>query len=217
MSFWDHREKLCHNWRDLNLSFEEREISSINSCNIDGPWGEIRIWEVSFRREKALGSFWALILESLSRVTETCRNGVETTEGHRHNAVILKVKLLPSEKKFKNQNHSIIYLIPSSGHDTSLKWGGGRFMKHSDQNKLLNWNCLSWDRTVCPFSHHLLTFCSPISDQYIAWHILDNQPTVGGKMNVSWHSYPSWIPHFLPNIPPTPLIFSIYVFISIEV
>lgn len=125
MSFWDHREKLCHNGRDLNLSFEEREINSVNSCNIDGPWGEIRIWEVRFRREKALGSFWALILESLSKVTETCRNGVETTEDHRHNAVILKVKLLPSEKKFKSQNHGIIYLIPSSGHDTSLKWEEG--------------------------------------------------------------------------------------------
>lgn len=68
--------------------------------------------------------FW-----SLSRVTETCRNGVETTEGHGHNAVRLKVKLLPSEtmkpeKKFKNRNQGIIYLIPSSGHDISLKWGG---------------------------------------------------------------------------------------------
>lgn len=76
----------------LNLSLEESEISNVNSYNIDRPWDEIRICEVSFCREKALGSFWALILESLSRVTETCRSGVEIIEGHGHNAVILKVK-----------------------------------------------------------------------------------------------------------------------------
>lgn len=57
---------------------------------------------------------------------ETCRGAVETAEGQRHNAVMLKVRCLQPEtmkpgKKFKNKNHSIIYLIPLSGYNTSLK------------------------------------------------------------------------------------------------
>lgn len=115
------------------------------------------------------------------------------TVGHWHSVVILKIKWLQSEimeleKKLKNKNHGIIYSISFLEHDMlNEKYFKIRKKKIYAtfglicrwQGKLLNGNCLGRDRTVCPFAHHLLTICSPVSDQHIAWHVLDNQSIVG--------------------------------------
>lgn len=151
-------------------------FAGVNSCNTDGTWNEIRTWEVSFRKEKKLSVLSGPWFWSLWVVIETLESGEETAEGHEHNAVILKIKWLPSatlkpEKKFKSKIHGIVYLIPFSGHDTSLNEKKKKIYETFTlickwHKNLLNWNCLGWDRTralpllTCsPFAPQSLTHC----------------------------------------------------------
>lgn len=166
------KRKATLQWEGFNISFEEMEICSVNSCSIDGAWDEIRTWEVGLRRElKTLSSLWALILEPLGHDGDR----QESSGDHRRSLTqcsYIKNKMISSEimkpeKKLKNNNLGRVYSVLFSGHGISLKWEKTIYktlrLMYWWVKKLLNWNYLGWDRIVCPWFHHLLTICSPVS------------------------------------------------------